>query len=58
MRYLIRGFKGPGVQNFDHSYLQKDKYFKKHHKMNMNDVPDNIQPSKILLCGPNKEKNG
>ena len=33
MRYVIRGFKGPKVQNFDRIYLKKDKYFEKQHRI-------------------------
>jgi hypothetical protein len=32
MRYVIRGFKGPEVQNFDHLYHKKDKYFEKQYR--------------------------
>ena len=33
MRYVIRGFKGPKIQNFDRIYLKKDKYFKKQYRI-------------------------
>ena len=33
MRYVIRGFKGPEVQNFDHLYHKKDKYFEKQYRI-------------------------
>ena len=33
MRYVITGFKGPEVQNFDQLYLKKDKYFEKQYRI-------------------------
>ena len=45
MRYVIKGFKGPKVQNFDRIYLKKDKYFEKQYRIKdaQNDVLNNIQ---------------
>lgn len=45
MRYVLRGFKGPEVQIFDHIYYKKDKYFEKQFRKidALNNVLNNIQ---------------
>ena len=49
MCYVIRDFKGPEVEIFDHLYLKKDKYFDKQHRKEnpQNDDFNKIQPSKF-----------
>lgn len=44
MLYVIRGSKGPEVQNYDHLYFKKDKYFGKQYRIKdaYNDVLNNI----------------
>ena len=49
MCYVIKGFEGPKVQNFDHPYLRKEKYFVMQYRRKVvsNDVLNIMQPSKF-----------
>ena len=52
--YVIRGFKGPEVQNFDHLYLKKEKYFEKQcrRKVAQNNVVNNTLPLNYWFLAP------
>lgn len=54
MHSIIRGYKGPEIQNFDHSYLKKNKYFEKQHRIKdaQNDALNNMQPLTFCNVAP------
>lgn len=54
MPSVIRGFKGPEVQNFDYLYLKRNKYFEKQLRIKdaENDLLKYIQPSKFCYVDP------
>ena len=57
MSYVIRGFKGPEVQNFDQLYLKKDKYFEKQYRIKEWRFKK-YSIIKVSLSGPSKEIRG